>query len=67
MHSLENVEYYPTDQSTFKLLLKQAMIDLREQIEDDEDIKEGYYFFAIFKCAGANPDGKIQHNHSPNP
>jgi len=27
------------------------MLDLREQIEDDDDIKQGWYFFDIQKCS----------------
>ena len=26
------------------------MVDLQEQIEEDEDIVEGQYFFDIYKC-----------------
>ena len=44
------VLYEPVSQEAAQIALEEAMLDLQEQLEDDDDIVNGMYLFRISRC-----------------
>lgn len=51
----EHEVYVPISAEPAKLLVEEAMVLLREQLEDDEEITAGRYLFPIQRCMVIRP------------